>query len=109
MSSTVASAGMFTVLEIAPEMKGWTAPIILMWPMWEIARCPTAQSNVARGSSSAPAPPPPVLARGHGCGVGRGGDGARPAGDVGRRGVLVLELGRPDDRPVLVDVGLDLA
>ena len=25
--------GMLTVLEIAPEMNGWTAPIILMWPI----------------------------------------------------------------------------
>ena len=32
-SSTVADSGMFTVLEIAPEMNGWTAPIILTWPM----------------------------------------------------------------------------
>ena len=38
MSSTVDSLGMLTVLEIAPEMNGWTAPIILMWPMCEIAR-----------------------------------------------------------------------
>ena len=28
-SSIVASSGMFTVLEIAPEMNGWTAPIML--------------------------------------------------------------------------------
>ena len=45
MSSTVESAGMFTVLEIAPEMNGWVAAIILMWPMCEIARWPTATSN----------------------------------------------------------------
>ena len=32
MSSTVASAGMLTVFEIAPEMKGCTAPIMRMWP-----------------------------------------------------------------------------
>ena len=32
MSSTVAVCGMLTVLEIAPERNGWTAPIILMWP-----------------------------------------------------------------------------
>ena len=31
-SSTVTSSGMFTVLEMAPLMKGCTAPIILMWP-----------------------------------------------------------------------------
>src|SRR5204863_462450 len=38
MSSTVTDSGMFTVFEIAPEMNGWTAPIILMWPMCDIAR-----------------------------------------------------------------------
>ena len=37
MSSTVAVCGRLTVLEIAPEMNGWTAPIILMWPMCECA------------------------------------------------------------------------
>ncbi len=31
-SSTVASAGMLTVLEMAPEMNGWTAAIIRTWP-----------------------------------------------------------------------------
>ena len=33
ISSTVASLGTFTVFEIAPEMKGCTAPIIRMCPM----------------------------------------------------------------------------
>ena len=33
MSSAVASVGMLTVLEMAPERKGWTAAIIRMWPM----------------------------------------------------------------------------
>ena len=33
MSSGVASFGTLTVFEIAPEMNGCTAPIILMWPM----------------------------------------------------------------------------
>ena len=57
MSSTVVDSGMFTVFEIAPEMNGWTAPIILMWPMCEIARSPTATSNTGRCSSfSAGAP-----------------------------------------------------
>ena len=32
-SSTVVSSGRLTVFEIAPEMKGWTAPIIFTWPM----------------------------------------------------------------------------
>ncbi len=32
ISSTVASFGMLTVLEIAPEMNGWTAPIMRTWP-----------------------------------------------------------------------------
>ena len=54
MSSTVASLGMFTVLEIAPERKGWTAPIILMWPMCEIARSPTATSKTGRCSALRP-------------------------------------------------------
>ena len=54
MSLTVAVWGRFTVLEIAPEMNGCTAPIILMWPMCEIARSPTATSKTGRcaGSSS---------------------------------------------------------
>jgi len=54
MSSTVAVLGRLTVLEIAPEMNGWTAPIILMWPMWLIAREPTATSNTSRCSSLTP-------------------------------------------------------
>ena len=33
ISSGVASDGMLTVLEMAPERKGCTADIILMWPM----------------------------------------------------------------------------
>jgi hypothetical protein len=32
-SSTVTVSGRLTVFEIAPEMKGWTAPIIFTWPM----------------------------------------------------------------------------
>jgi hypothetical protein len=32
-SSTVASSGMLTVLEMAPEMNGCTAPIIRTWPI----------------------------------------------------------------------------
>jgi hypothetical protein len=28
----VAVSGRFTVFEIAPEMNGWTAPIIFTWP-----------------------------------------------------------------------------
>ncbi len=57
MSSTDESAGMLTVFEIAPEMNGCTAAIILMWPMCEIARSPTATSNTGRCSSrSAGAP-----------------------------------------------------
>ena len=54
MSSTVALLGRLTVFEIAPEMNGCTAPIILMWPMCEIARSPTATSNTGRCSSSSP-------------------------------------------------------
>ena len=51
MSSTVAVCGRFTVLEIAPDRNGWTAPIILMWPTCEMAREPTATSNTGRCSS----------------------------------------------------------
>ncbi len=57
MSSTVASSGRLTVLEIAPEMNGCTAPIIFMWPMCEIARSPTATSNTGRCSSVSPGAP----------------------------------------------------
>ena len=57
MSSTVAVCGMFTVFEIAPLRNGWIAPIILMWPMWEIARSPTATSNTGRCSSARPGAP----------------------------------------------------
>ena len=32
-SSTVASMGMLMVLEMAPEMNGWVAPIMRMCPM----------------------------------------------------------------------------
>ena len=51
MSSTVEVSGMFTVLEIAPERNGWTAPIIVMWPRADTARSPTATSNTGRCSS----------------------------------------------------------
>src|SRR3954471_3762417 len=81
MSSTVASCGMLTVLEIAPDRNGWTAPIILMWPMCEIARSPTATSKTGRCS------------------------GPRP---VEHRQVLGRQPRRADDRAVLVDVRLDL-
>ena len=57
MSSTVEVCGMLTVLEIAPERNGWTAPIILMWPACEIARSPTATSNTGRCSASRPGAP----------------------------------------------------
>jgi hypothetical protein len=57
MSPTVVVCGMFTVFEIAPEMNGCTAPIILMWPMCEIARSPTATSNTGRCSSARPGAP----------------------------------------------------
>jgi len=32
-SATVASSGMFTVFEMAPDRNGWTAAIILRWPL----------------------------------------------------------------------------
>ena len=51
MSSTDTDSGRFTVFEIAPEMNGCAAAIILMWPIGEIARSPTATSNTGRCSS----------------------------------------------------------
>ncbi len=52
---------MLTVLEIAPEMNGWTAPIIVMWPCGLIARSPTATSKTDRSSSLRPGAPTIVL------------------------------------------------
>ena len=55
-SSTVAVSGRFTVLLIAPEMNGWTEPIILMWPIGAMDRVPfsgvNAQSKIARCPSA---------------------------------------------------------
>ena len=55
-SSTVAVSGRFTVLLIAPEMNGWTEPIILMCPIGEMERVPfsgtKAQSKIARCPSA---------------------------------------------------------
>ena len=55
ISSGVASLGMLTVLEMAPERNGCTAAIILMWPMYWMDRLPSlggnAQSKIARCSS----------------------------------------------------------
>ncbi len=48
MSATVADSGRLTVLLIAPERNGCAADIIWMWPMWLIARSPTATSKTAR-------------------------------------------------------------
>ena len=45
ISSAVVSSGRLTVFEIAPEMNGCVAPIIFTWPMYWIARSPTAQSK----------------------------------------------------------------
>ena len=57
MSVTVAASGRLTVFEIAPEMNGWAAAIILMWPMCEIGRSPTATSNTGRCSARRPGAP----------------------------------------------------
>ncbi len=46
-SSTVADAGMLTVLLIAPDRNGWTAAIIRTWPIGPMARSPSAQSNTS--------------------------------------------------------------
>ena len=40
MSSTVASVGRLTVLEMDPETNGCTAAIIRTWPMGAIERLP---------------------------------------------------------------------
>ena len=61
MSPTVESCGMLTVLEIAPERNGWTAPIIVMWPAGLIARSPTATSKTGRSASRSPGAPTIVL------------------------------------------------
>ena len=61
MSSTVADCGRLTVFEIAPEMNGWVAAIMSMWPVWEIARSPTATSKTGRCSSFRPGAPTIVL------------------------------------------------
>ena len=47
---------MLMVLEMAPEMNGWAAAIILMWPVWWMNRSPylplrLAQSNTGRCSA----------------------------------------------------------
>ena len=47
MSSIVAVSGRLTVLLIAPDRRGWTAAIILTWPIGLIARSPIAQSNTS--------------------------------------------------------------
>ena len=54
MSSIVALCGRLTVFEIAPEMNGCVAAIMSMWPVWEIARSPTATSKTGRCSSLRP-------------------------------------------------------
>ena len=61
MSWTVALSGRLTVFEIAPEMNGWTAPIMRMCPVWEIARSPTATSKTGRCSSLSSGAPTIVL------------------------------------------------
>ena len=61
MSSTVASGGRLTVLEIAPERNGWTAAIIRTWPMAPMERVPptalNAQSKTGRCLGSSPGAP----------------------------------------------------
>ena len=61
MSSTVTSVGTFTVFEIAPLRNGCTAAIMLTWPMWWIARSPTATSKTDRCSPLKPGAPTTVL------------------------------------------------
>lgn len=47
MSSTVAVSGTLTVLEMAPDRKGWTAAIIRTWPIGRMNRSPIAQSKTS--------------------------------------------------------------
>ena len=47
MSSTVDADGMLMVLEIAPEMKGWTDAIISMWAFQAMERFPILPLGVA--------------------------------------------------------------
>ena len=61
MSSAVAASGRLTVLLMAPDRNGCTAPIIRTWPMYWMDRSPltglNAQSNTDRCSGrSAGAP-----------------------------------------------------
>ena len=53
MSVIDTSFGMLIVFEIAPEMNGWAAAIIRMWPVWWMNRSPCfplrfAVSNTGR-------------------------------------------------------------
>ena len=61
ISSTVASSGTLTVLEMAPEMNGWTAPSMRTWPSGSMLRLPlaglSAQSKIGRCASSKPGAP----------------------------------------------------
>jgi hypothetical protein len=54
-SATVASFGMLMVLLIAPEMNGWPAAIMRMWPRGDealaVAAARLAQSNTGRCSA----------------------------------------------------------
>ncbi len=56
MSSTLASVGRFTVLDIEPEMNGWIPAIILTCPIGAIERVPLtglkAQSKTFKCSSA---------------------------------------------------------
>ena len=66
-SSTVAVFGMLMVLEMAPEMKGWAAAIMVMWLAQDRKRLPMrpqglAQSNTGRCSSFRKGAPSSVMA-----------------------------------------------
>ena len=61
MSAGVVSRGMFTVFEIAPEMNGWAAAIILTCASQAMLRLPSrglnAQSKTGRCWSRRPGAP----------------------------------------------------
>ena len=57
ISSIVADSGRFTVLEMAPEMNGCTAPIIFTWPRWWIGSAPNEHEKTGRCAGSRPGAP----------------------------------------------------
>ena len=55
-SSTVASEGMLTVLEMAPDRNGCTAAIMATWPELVIGLSPSEQANTSACSGASDEP-----------------------------------------------------